>query len=83
MPRPKWAPKTDAQRAAVEAVVRAAAAAGEATAALRAAVEHADQLDVPRTHQAAASGIKLRTFYRRLAAWTESEPSTDPDRSEK
>lgn len=81
MPRPKWIPKTDAQKDAIDAVVRAAAAAGEATAALRAAVERADQLDVPRTHQAAASGIKLRTFYRRLAAWTESEPSPDPDRS--
>lgn len=71
MPRPKWEPKTDEQREAIEAVVRATAAATAADDALRDAVLAADRLQVPRSHLAEATEIPPRTFYRRLAQWTE------------
>lgn len=71
MPRPKWEPKTTEQQEAINAVVRATAAATAADDALRLAVAAADQLKVPRSHLAEATEIPLRTFYRRLAQWAE------------
>lgn len=70
MPRTRWEPKTDEERAAIAAVVRATAAATAADNALRDAVIAADRLQVPRSHLAEATEIPPRTFYRRLAQWS-------------
>jgi len=71
MPRPRWEPKTDEQRDAIAAVVQATAAATAADEALRDAVLAADRLQVPRSHLAEVTEIPPRTFYRRLAQWSE------------
>ncbi len=64
--RPKWVPKSDKERAAVDAVVEAVQKADAAADELRQAVLAADQLGVPRSHLAEASGTSRATFYRRL-----------------
>lgn len=75
MARPKWVPKTDEQRDAIAAVVRAAQDVEDATAALRdrgdtlkGLIANADRLDVPRSHLADAAGTSRSTIYRHLPA---------------
>ncbi len=65
--RPRWVPKNDEDRVAVDEVVSAYREAEAAQAKLKAKVEAADQRGVPRSHLAEASGISRATFYRRLA----------------
>lgn len=67
MARPKWTPKTDEQRNAIDATKQAAERVKDAERDLRTVVSDARGKGVPANHLADTLGISSATFYRNLA----------------
>lgn len=66
VPRPKWTPKTDAQRRAIAAVQRAKKTADEAEGKMWEAVADAMDTDVPASYLADTVERSRATLYRHV-----------------
>lgn len=75
VPRPKWTPKTDAQRRAIAAVLRAKKASDEAEGKMWEAVAQAIDTGVPASFMADTVERSRATLYRHV----DRRPPTEPN----
>lgn len=79
MARPKWVPKTDAQRVAIAEAVAAAKKADAAERVVWDAVQVARELDVPARFLADAVGRARATLYRHTQLPGDNQPAAESD----
>lgn len=82
VPRPKWTPKTDEQRRAIAAALRAKTKADEAEGKMWEAVAEAIDTGVPASYMAEAVERSRATLYRHVDRSNVARDETDADQAE-
>jgi hypothetical protein len=80
VPRPKWTPKTDEQRRAIAAALRAKTKADEAEGKMWEAVAEAIDTGVPASYMAEAVERSRATLYRHVDRSNTSHAESEDDR---
>jgi hypothetical protein len=79
VPRPKWTPKTDAQRRAIAAALRAKTKADEAEGKMWDAVADAIDTGVPASYMAEAVERSRATLYRHVDRSAAATDQVEPE----